>query len=170
MITKYRNAHFVDTSEAYSDKLFIGNNHNLTIPYIAIDLMSQNPITGKRAIINYSYYLFTGVKSVQFKGDKNCMLIEFYSSQHQAQIAEEHIMVGGYRSYGGEVVVDCNETFLFVPDYAKFGDYPCPFVPKDTPNFPRNMSTEEVESFFSISTLPDEVKGILGEKIYSISW
>ena len=67
MLKKYTNADFIDTSESYSDKLFLGSARNIVIPYIALDLLPQNPVVQKRAIIDYSYFGFINIESIIFQ-------------------------------------------------------------------------------------------------------
>lgn len=168
MLREYPNADFVNTSEAYSSQLFIGNNHNIVIPYVAIDLMPSNPIMAKRTIIDYSYYVCIGVMSICFYGKEGDLFYDLNISTDKTRITE-YIMLGGYKNDKSfEVEIKCEKTILCVPDYAKMGSYPCPFVPVDTPNFPRNMPIEEVDSFFDLLNLPQELKQVLGQDIHSV--
>ncbi|MEO6838496.1 MAG: hypothetical protein ABI185_08895 [Ginsengibacter sp.] len=170
-MTKYyaTNPDFVDTYEAYSKTVFIGNN-NVAIPYVNVGLMPDNPINGKQSVVDYSYYFITRVQSMIFATRKGKMTFDFNGTTDKNYITE-YIMAGGYKiDNGAEVTIRCEGLIFYLPDTAKINDPFHPFIPIDTPNFKQNMITEEVDSFFSIDNLPQEVKEVLGNNIYSLTW
>lgn len=171
MMTKFNvtNLHFVDTYEAYSKTLFFGGN-NVAIPYINIGLMPRNPINFRQSVIDYSYYILIGVKTMIFSASKGELTIDFNVTSTDDHLIE-YISVGGYKSgNGAEVEISCKSLIFYLPDRAEINDPREPFLPVDTPNFKQNLLTDEVESFFLKDNLPQEVKEELGTIIYTFIW
>ena len=170
MLKKYdaTSPDFVNTSEAFSKIIFIGNN-NVAIPYINIDLMDSNPITGKQSVVDYSYYVFLRVRSMLFEARNGKLAFDFNFSQVENFILE-YIMVGGYQNAcEAEVKIECEKLLFYVSDTAKFGQFG-DFMPVDTPDYKMNMIAEKVDNFFLVSNLPEDIKVILGENIYSLNF
>lgn len=169
MLKKYTADDFVNTSEAYSDKIFIGSN-NIAIPYINVGLMPDNPITKKQSVIEFSYYVLTGLKSMKFQAKRGKLDLDFNFTITETVI-KEYVMVGGYKNDNeAELEIECTGLLFFLPPYSKSSEFPNLFVPVDTPNFKCNMNTDQVESFFSYEKLPKEIKEVLGPDIYSLKW
>src|SRR5437762_1393609 len=102
-LIEYINPKFVDTYEAYSSVIHIGNKC-FVIPYINIDIMGENPISAKQARIDYSYYVFKGFKSIEFALSKCNLTIK--TDIIADTLRKEHIGFGGYKtSDAGELKV-----------------------------------------------------------------
>lgn len=168
MLKKYLNANFLNTSdEAYSDKIFVGNN-SIAIPYVNIELMPDNPITGKKTLIDHSYCVFTGVQSILFNAEKGSFYLEF-SQMHDINFKVHYVLVGGFKNdNSAEVKITSADQQFYLCDNSRFSQAPLFFLPVDTPNFKRNMDVEKVESFFSLQALPAEIKDLLGGNIISL--
>ncbi|MDQ6609045.1 MAG: hypothetical protein M3Y85_04410 [Bacteroidota bacterium] len=159
---------FVDTYEAYSKTVFVGNN-NVVVPYISVGLMPHNPIINKQSVVDYSYYVFTSVRSMNFTARKGKLTVDFNVIADKEYIAE-YIMAGGYKSDNcAEVKIDCEGLIFYIAESAKIGQFG-DFMPIDTSNFKQNMDTDTVESFFLIDNLPQEIKEVLGSNIYCLTW
>jgi hypothetical protein len=170
MVLKYNatNLAFVNTSEAYSNPIFIGNN-NIIIPYINVGIMPDNPITGVQSVIDFGYLVFKHVVSVIFESPKGELTFGF-NSEMEKNYVTKYIGVGGYRSHvEAELKIDCTEIFFYILENATVNSPSTPFIPIDTPNFKRNMDVKQVNSFFLLINLPEEIKEVLGSPSYSIS-
>lgn len=166
---KVVNTNFINTSEAYSKIIFVGNG-NVAIPYINIGLMQRNPINKKQSVVDYSYYVFIGVQSMNFSAMKGKLTIDFDVDLATNSITE-YIMAGGFNSdNGAEVKIICNDLIFYLPDGAGINDPFHPYLPFDTPNFKQNIDTKYVEAFFLTQNLPEEIKEILGGNIFSLIW
>jgi hypothetical protein len=168
-MNKYINAEFVNTSEAYSQIAFFGNN-SIAIPYINIGLMPDNPITHRQSFVDYSYYVLTGVKSMEYGSDRGKLLFGFDLLIDDEPLIIEYIGLGNYKSVGAEVKVECRELHYYTFDTSKISIRPDDFIPYETPKFKQTLDTNEVEKFFSSQNIPDEIKAILGNNINSIVW
>jgi hypothetical protein len=169
MLIKILADNYVNTSDAYSDIIFFGTN-NIAIPYINIGLMPDNPITQKQSVIDYSYYVLTGLKSLKFQGTAGNLDIAF-SVLNGKNVIKEYLMVGGLNgNIGAEIEIECENRFFYLTNYSTKRDYPDLFVPLDTPNYRCNMNLERVKYFFSLSELPKEICEILGENIFILKW
>src|ERR1700743_1331649 len=107
MIVKYSadKPEFIDTAEAYSKSIFVGNN-NIAIPYINLGLTPGNPINVKQSVVDYSYYVITGVQTMFFNGSKDKLALDFKPAAQDS--ITEYIIIGGYISNGGaEVTLKC---------------------------------------------------------------
>jgi len=166
---KYVSAEFIDTAEAYSQITFFGNN-NIAIPYINITIMPDNPITHKVSFVDYSYYVLTGVRSMEYGSAKGKLIFSFGSSPKDVPPLIEYIMIGDYQSVGAEVKIECQGIDYYMFDNSKISSRPDDFIPYETPNFKQTMNTEEIENFFSFQNIPSEIKVILGNNISSLIW
>ena len=132
--------------------------------------MPGNPINAKQSVVDYSYYVIIGVQTMFFNGSKDKLALDLVQPISQDLITE-YIITGGYLSTGGaEVTIRCKERRLFLLDTSKLQEALHPFVPRDTPRFKRNMDTEKVDMFFSLESLPHEIKILLGEDSFSLTW
>lgn len=160
---------FINTSEAYSKTIFVGNN-NVAIPYISAGLMPHNPITNKQSVVDYSYYVFMDVHSMNFSAMKGKLTINFNAKIDSNSITE-YIMAGGYKSdNGAEVKIVCRDFVFYLLDNARISDPSHPYLPLDTPNFRQNLDTNEVDAFFLFENLPKDIKEILGKNFYNLIW
>ncbi len=163
------NPGFVDTYEAYSKKIFIGSN-NVVIPYVNIGLMPSNPINHKQSVVDFSYYVFIDVGSMNFSAKKGKLTVNF-NENIDVNGTTEYIMAGGYESgNSAEIKIVCKDILFFLLDEARINDTFHPYLPLDTPNFKQNIDTKEVDDFFSLKNLPTEIREILGENLYSLIW
>lgn len=168
-MNKYINAEFVNTSEAYSQMMFFGNN-NIVIPYVNINLMPDNPINNKQSFVDYSYYVLTGVKSMEYGSAKGKLLIRFDLLIEDAFLITEYIGIGNYKSIGAEVKIECRDMIYYILESSKISTSPDAFIPYNTPAFKQTLSTDVVERFFSSQNIPDEIKAVLGNSISSLVW
>lgn len=168
-MNKYDNAEFVNTSEAYSQITFFGNN-NIAIPYINMGLMPDNPITHKQSFVDYSYYILTRVNSMEYGSTKGKLIFSFDLLMKKASPITEYIGIGNYISVDSEVKIECQDMHYFTFDNSKISTRPDDFIPYETPNFKQTLNTEEIERFFSFQNIPDEIKAILGDNISSVVW
>lgn len=160
---------FVNTYEAYSRPIYIGNN-NVVIPYINIDLMPHNPITVKQSVIDYSYYVFNEVSSMFFNANKGKMKIDFTITSKGEEVTE-YIMAGGFDSSNvAEITILCKELIFCLPEESKFSDTRNPFIPFDTPKYKQNLDIDLVNTFFSRENLPKEIINFLGANPYCLLW
>jgi hypothetical protein len=159
---------FVDTYEAYSNSIFIGQNH-VAIPYINIGLMSNNPINNQQSVVDYSYYVFKEVVSMHLNTRNGTLSFDFNNNTQEDYITE-HIIFGGYQNdNGAEAIVKCEALIFFIPLTAKVESPRHPFVPMNTPNFKQNISTESADAFFRIDQLPLEVRSFLGACVHTLN-
>jgi hypothetical protein len=168
-MNKYINAEFVNTSEAYSQIAFFGNN-SIAIPYINIGLMPDNPITHRQSFVDYSYYILNGVKSMEYGSAKGKLLFGFNLLIDEEPLIIEYIGLGNYKSVDAEVKVDCQALHYYTFGTSKISMLPDDFIPYETLNFKQTLNTDEVEKFFSFQNIPNEIKTILGNNINSIVW
>ncbi|MET0464053.1 MAG: hypothetical protein ABW007_12905 [Chitinophagaceae bacterium] len=165
-VTKYG---FINTSEAYSNTMFIGNR-NVVIPYISQGLMPDNPINGKQAVIDFSYYVLEGVSVMSFGASRANFSITV--SNNADALMEEYISFGG--EDGAEVKVLCSGLKLFVPDDSVIRSSFEPFVPFDrnssNPNYRQNIDTAVANAFFDGRDLPEDLKQLLGSPCQLLSW
>lgn len=163
------NLDFVNTSEAYSNTLFIGNG-NVLIPYISQGLMPDNPINGKQTVIDFSYYMLEGVSTMSFGALWTTFTITV--SDNPGSLLEEYIMFG--IDDGAEVKILCSGLRLFIPDSSIIRSCHQPFVPYDIgspyPQYRQNIDRARAVSFFEGHDLPEEIKGILGSPIQKLTW
>lgn len=157
------NPDFVNTSEAYSKHIFVGDEI-IVVPYVNLGLMPRNPINAKQSVVDFSYYVIKGVRSMSFSGSKGKLLLHSDGSTEAALITE-YIMCGRE-----EVTIRCKERWFYLPATSAIRDPFVPFVPRDTPNFKRNMDPGKVEAFFLFDNLPGTIKDLLGNDSYSLSW
>ena len=160
MLLKYNagKIDFVNTSEAYSSKLYVGRN-NILIPFINIGLMSSNPINSKESVIDYSYYLLREVYKTSFSmiNEK----LEEVKKEVDVDLINEYIMIGGFQNVRlQEIEVFCKGRYLYFADNAIISNPLKPFVPRPTPNFMQNLPNYKVDNFFN--KLPVELEEILG--------
>ena len=168
-MNKYINVEFVDTCEAYSQITFFGNN-NIAIPYININIMPDNPITHEQSFVDYSYYVLTGVKSMEYGSLKGKLNFNLGLSIEDVQTKLEYVTIGDYQSVGAEVKIECENMNYYMFADSKISTRPDAFIPYETPNFKQTMNTEEIENFFSFKNIPNEIKMILGDNISSVIW
>jgi hypothetical protein len=132
--------------------------------------MPGNLINEKQSVVDYSYYVLLGVHNMSFNGYKDKLALDLIQTLHQ-ELITEYIIIGKYISTGGaEVTIKCKERKFYLPADAKLNEPINPFLPKDTPNFKRNMEKERVEAFFSYENLPDEIRALLGRENYTLTW
>lgn len=168
MIKRFINADFANTSEAYAKNFFLGKK-NIVVPYINLDMMRENPISGNGRFVDYSYFIFKDVRQMLI-GTKHMSLKLDFSSDISEDCITENIAFGGYKSIGAEASVICKDCLVYLPDNAKFSSELLSFIPIDTPARGRNITTEDVEDFLLLKNLPKEVKTeFLGEEICSFS-
>ena len=162
---KYSNPDFINTSEAYSGEILVGDG-NIVIPYININLLPGNPINGIHSFIDYGYYIFTKIGALELGSEST--IINVSANKISDNLLTEHICVGGYgKSKGGELKILCKEhIFLTLEHSTMKNSY---FIPVDTPNFKSNMDASEVASFFANKYVPIEIKDLWGNEYYRIS-
>lgn len=160
---------FVNTSEAYSNTMFIGN-WNVVIPYISQGLMPDNPINGKQSVIDFSYYVLEGVSVMSFGASRAKFSITV--SNNSDSLLEEYIGFG--LEDGAEIKVLCSGLKLFVPDSSIIRSSFEPFVPIDTgsafSNYRQNINAADATAFFDGHKLPDELKELVGLPFQVLSW
>lgn len=171
-LLKYDAAYgYVDTCESYSDYLLMGNGH-VVIPYVNADLMKGNPVRVERQVVDYSYYVFLGVRELI-----SHQAIDNWSSRKTIEeLIEEYVMVGGRSNKKGsatEIRVACKGLELWVRVDANFRDYSTPYVPYNrdediAPRWRMNMDVNEVDEFFAIDKLPIEIKDLLGNNFTTV--
>lgn len=170
MIRKYSatNPEFVDTYDAYSQIMYISGD-TVVIPYINAGLMEGNPVTQKRVVVDYSYYLLTGVRSIHGFSAAGELRLDIAPGVDHLSITA-HITFGGYGSIGSECKVECKDLYFFVDENAVLSDHLSPFMPVDTPRFKQNLPAVEVNAFFQQENLPPEIKAEIGSTIYRLFW
>ena len=156
MIKNRINPDYVNTSEAYSMRLFIGRN-NIVVPYVNIDLLEGNGILNDRQFISFSYYILVDVKSVIMRASQSVLNLDFSDCKVKSNNVE-HIQIGGYKSKGSEASVQCYEFLICIPAYAQYSLEPLAFVPLDTPRIKRNMPAKDIDLFFSLNGMDTEIK------------
>lgn len=163
------NSGFINTSESYSDGFIIGYK-NLVIPYINIGLIPDNPINGRQCVIDYCYYVFFEVKSLEINYPTQKIQVNFNLGNIAVGLIEEYIILGGINTQNGsEAKIICNGMSLYIKPSSKFSEPSRPFVPFDTPIYRQNLDRDEVNSFLSFNNLPEEINTIVGKQPYTLT-
>lgn len=159
----YQGANYINTSESYSNSIFFGNG-NLIVPYINLELMEGNPLTGKQNYIDYAYFVFFGVADVEFIGEGNRFSL-VHSRDIQSEFIEEHINLETFNGkMGAEVKIRCKDLQLFLPNMFKYASIIQPFVFRKTPNFEPNIDQRKAASFLTgVELLEEEIISFLGK-------
>lgn len=171
MMKKYKasESDFIDTSEAYSQLMFIGNN-KVVVPYINIGLMPDNPISGNQCVVDFAYYLLDNVQGLVF-GASQIGFSLILAEEKGEQILEHVSFGGGYGiSNGAEVAVKCSDLYFFLPDDSGLSSPHKPFVPRNTPTFKSNLDPDKVDLFFKLENLPAELRQMLGDDVHVLTW
>jgi len=82
----------------------------------------------------------------------------------------EYIGMGNHESVGAEVKVECRDMIYYIFDRSKISTMLNDFIPHETPAFKQTLNSDEVEKFFSVKNIPDEIKEVLGNNINSVVW
>jgi hypothetical protein len=168
---KYRivNPDFVNTSEAYSKLLYIGNN-NLVVPYVNIGILPANPINGNDSVVEYSYYIIYKTGYIIVNTPKDEILMQFHTKEKANEnVIIEYIVVGGYMTNNStELKISCKSIELFIPEGSTVEKSSNPFIAEDNGYLKQNMRTEDVNNFFSFERLPVEILEILGDNICAV--
>jgi hypothetical protein len=159
MLTVYTDiAECINTSESFSKQTIIKGN-NVIVPYVNLQLVTPNPIMDKVCHIDFSYLIFRGVSEVVQDGSHRICFFDADGSDMQ----EEYIMLNSWLDNKGvEWRIRFRQADLYVRDGNTsiltgsefFGIY-------STPSYPKNVSDEDINYFFSDGNLRDVVSRIV---------
>jgi hypothetical protein len=166
---KYSNAeNYVDTSDAYSKQLLLGNG-NIVVPYINIELLTDNPVQSANSNIDYSYCVFIEVSKLIINSRKGGIIQMRYEQNLNMPEITEFIYFGGYEGQNSaEIEIHCRMFSYYLPEKFQVKTAQDFFIPRTTPMFRQNMIDVEVERFLNFDTKPIELIDLLGSQYSSI--
>jgi hypothetical protein len=167
MIKKHLNLDFINTSEAYSKLIFLGNN-NVVIPYINLNLLKNNDINQNNCFVDFSYCALINVATMEYESNNGKLNLNITEDQQQGIV--DYFMIGNIDSINSEVKIQFREFHYYLNESSRFSNNQDDFIPYPTPNFNQTISAEKVLDFFLVEKLPAEVRAIVGKNVISLLW
>ncbi|MEO3404971.1 hypothetical protein AAFN85_13780 [Mucilaginibacter sp. CAU 1740] len=158
---------FINTSEAYSKSVFL-SKETIIIPYVNINLLTNNPVNGINCFVDFSFLVFQGVASILFEGSLNTVSLDLGQFSLIQNLNSEKVVVGGYTVKIAELEVIFDKCFWYVPKESRFSEKMADFIPCDTPNFRATLPEGKIQSFFSENNIALLFDKILAERVKKI--
>ncbi|MGN6641305.1 MAG: hypothetical protein ACTHJ8_20510 [Mucilaginibacter sp.] len=145
---------FINTTEAFYKDFFIKDG-NMLIPYINLCLMQGHPINKGENVFNLNYGLIVLRNIVLIKKNKKWIYDDSsfkYKKYQFLDIGGINVNVGDYE----ELKILFESGYLQVLDNAKFSEEF--WIPIETPNYVINMDVHEINDFFSLKSVPENLR------------
>lgn len=161
----------VNTSESYNKEIYL-IGENLIIPYINLEIFEakfNHPIIKKYDKLDFSYLIFKDVKEVfwnyEFNNEAQCGQLILGDTSTKNDYLTEYIDATNVlrEYYGYDFEIKFKEQYLYFSENVSIKNGPLSFwMPIETPNFRKNLSEKEVQSFFNKDSIPYEVLKLVG--------
>lgn len=149
----------IHSSEARYKNVLLRNN-NIIIPYINLGISNHPLYEGKKdmAFINFAYIVFTDVSylSVYVENKGRYIIIDGMKKPNINYFGGDYWDID--TKVFNDMEICSRETYLQTLGITKIAMEM--WMPITTPNFNKNMNSQEIEDFFNHKYMPDNIQTI----------